>query len=85
MPEIRDQITAAAEAAQFGSSKTSSRDGTPMTENGDNKPKPEDGVIPEIELASPEKKFRGSKKLLFWIKSLKKAECQKKKARLAEK
>lgn len=45
MPEIKEQLTAAAEAAQFGSSKTSSRDGTPMTENGDTKVKEEqDGV-----------------------------------------
>lgn len=43
MPEIKDQLMAAAEAAQFGSTKSrdTSRDGTPMTENGDSKPKDE--------------------------------------------
>lgn len=43
MPEVKEQITAAAEAAQFGASKSgdTSRDGTPLTENGDSKPKEE--------------------------------------------
>jgi hypothetical protein len=43
MPEVKEQITAAAEAAQFGASKSgdTTRDGTPLTENGDSKPKEE--------------------------------------------